>query len=77
MEIRLPTEFEWRDLDDVDAAIRLGDDTWPGYDATPLVPSVLTPICSPALTGRVTGGQSFLPRETILLMRARPDGWAL
>ncbi len=77
IEVRLSTESGWSEADNFDAAIRLGDGSWPGCDATPLVPNVLTPVCSPARVLRARTDLSFLERETILLVRARPDDWAL
>ena len=49
IDVRLTAASEWSDLDDFDAAIRLGDGQWPELDAIPLVPNVLTTICSPTL----------------------------
>lgn len=77
IEVRLSTESGWSEADDFDAAIRLGDGDWPGCDATPLVANILTPVCSPARMPLARQGLSFLDRETILLVRARPDDWAL
>ncbi|MBH1485942.1 LysR substrate-binding domain-containing protein [Stenotrophomonas geniculata] len=57
-----------------DAAIRNGQGGWPGLQATPLFPSVFTPLCAPALLPTARGlGSSVL--EIPLL--GRPDWWAL
>ncbi|MEE9889361.1 MAG: LysR substrate-binding domain-containing protein [Stenotrophomonas geniculata] len=57
-----------------DAAIRNGQGEWPGLQATPLFPSVFTPLCAPALLPAARGlGSSAL--EIPLL--GRPDWWAL
>ncbi len=34
--------------DDIDAAILHGRGTWPGVESIPLMPELLTPVCSPA-----------------------------
>ena len=77
IEVRLSTESAWSEAENFDAAIRLGDGAWPGCDATPLVRNVLAPVCSPARVPRARTDLSFLERETILLVRARPDDWSL
>lgn len=78
VEVRLVTASEWSDAEGFDAAVRLGPGTWPDCDAAPLVPNILTPVCSPARLQRDRGmNLSFLERQTILLVRARPDDWAL
>ena len=77
IEVRLSTESGWSEADNFDAAIRLGDGDWPGCDATPLVANILTPVRSPARVPLARRGLSFLDRETILHVRARPDDWAL
>lgn len=78
VEVRLTTASEWSDADGFDAAVRLGPGKWPDYDAVPLVPNILTPVCSPDRVPRNRGTDlAFLERQTILLVRARPDDWAL
>ncbi len=77
IDVRLSTESGWSEASGFDAAIRLGGGDWPDCDATPLVSNILTPVCSPARMPRGKAGLSFLERETILLVRARPDDWAL
>lgn len=77
-DVRLTTVSEWGDLGEFDAAIRLGDGAWPEYDATPLVPNVLVPVCSSALPGAADGADlEWLAQQVLFFVRARPDDWAL
>jgi LysR family transcriptional regulator, glycine cleavage system transcriptional activator len=78
IDVRLTTASEWSDLGDFDAAIRLGDGQWPDLDAIPLVPNVLTPVCSPTLL-EPDGSMDVarLAEQTIFFVRARPQDWAL
>lgn len=78
IDVRLTTDSSWSDLGDFDAAIRLGDGAWPEFDGTPLVPNVLTPVCSPALLRRIGGvGDAAALKQDIFVVRARPDDWNL
>src|SRR4051794_8194892 len=45
IDVRLTTASEWAELGEFDAAIRLGDGKWTDFDATPLVPNMLRPVC--------------------------------
>lgn len=57
-----------------DAAIRNGHGHWPGLQATPLFPSVFTPLCAPSLLPAARDlGRCGL--DVALL--GRPDWWAL
>ena len=77
IDVRLSMESGWSDADGYDAAIRLGNGDWPDCDSTPLVSNILTPVCSAARMPRGKVDLYFLARETILLVRARPDDWEL
>ncbi|MBA0394016.1 LysR family transcriptional regulator [Stenotrophomonas maltophilia] len=57
-----------------DAAIRNGHGDWPGLQATPLFPSVFTPLCAPSLLPAARDlGRGGL--DVALL--GRPDWWAV
>jgi LysR family glycine cleavage system transcriptional activator len=78
IDVRLTTASEWAELGEFDAAIRLGDGKWADFDITPLVPNMLRPVCSPGLLKKMGGvGAGYLRKQTIFLVRARPDDWAL
>jgi LysR family glycine cleavage system transcriptional activator len=55
LDVRIVTsqnEFDIRD-GSVDLAVSFGSGRWPGCDAQPILPEVVTPVCSPALLARV------------------------
>ncbi|TGQ58878.1 LysR family transcriptional regulator, partial [Mesorhizobium sp. M1C.F.Ca.ET.212.01.1.1] len=57
-----------------DAAIRNGQGAWPGLQATPLFPSIFTPLCAPALLPAAAG----LGRRALdVPLLGRRDWWAL
>ncbi|WP_158238534.1 transcriptional regulator GcvA [Pollutimonas subterranea] len=76
INIELTTSIKWIDFEaeDVDAAIRLGDGNWPGFVALPLVPNILTAVCSPELAKSLHKLQD-LKQVTLLHTLARPDDW--
>lgn len=51
LAVRLDTRPRIMDLarENVDIALRVGDGDWPGVESALLMPSVFTPLCSPAL----------------------------
>lgn len=63
---------------DVDVAIRLGPDTWPGIVAHELFRTQLTPVCSPALLQDrdPLGCADDLAGLTLLHSTVRPRDWA-
>jgi len=64
--------------DDVDAAILLGDAEWPAqYAANPIVPDIITPVCSPALlkAGKIRK-VGDLANHRLLHSRFRATAWA-
>lgn len=76
IEVHLSMSSSWSDLDDFDAAIRLGDGGWDGLEDVALVPNVLSPVCAPGLAGRI-GSVGDLRQFTLLSTPHRPDDWAL
>lgn len=76
INIELTTSTKWIDFEaeDVDAAIRLGDGNWPGFVALPLVPNILTAVCSPELAKSLRKLED-LKQATLLNTLARPDDW--
>ncbi len=55
LAVRLDTSPTIIDLtrDNMDVALRSGDGDWPGVECALLMPSVFTPLCSPALCDRL------------------------
>lgn len=55
LAVRLDTSPTIIDLarSSFDVAIRSGDGDWPGVESAPLMPSIFTPLCSPALCERL------------------------
>ncbi|MCI2811277.1 transcriptional regulator GcvA [Eoetvoesiella caeni] len=76
INIELTTSLRWVDFDteNVDAAIRLGDGNWPGLIALPLIPNILTAVCSPALS-KTLHTLDDLKKTTLLHTLARSDDW--
>jgi len=76
INIELTTSLRWMDFDaeNVDAAIRLGDGCWPGLVAVPLIPNILTAVCSPTLA-KSLHTLDDLRSTTLLHTLARPDDW--
>lgn len=77
INIELTTSLHWMDFEteSVDAAIRLGDGHWPGLMAWPLIPNVLTAVCSPAVA-KTLHTLDDLRKTTLLHTLARPDDWS-
>ncbi|CAM5480574.1 LysR substrate-binding domain-containing protein [Eoetvoesiella caeni] len=76
INIELTTSLLWVDFDaeGVDAAIRLGDGNWPGLVALPLIPNILTAVCSPAVAESLHTLDD-LKQTTLLHTLARSDDW--
>ncbi len=53
--VRLEATHNLVDLarDNIDVGIRMGAGPWPGVECVPLFPSLLTPVCSPALAAQL------------------------
>jgi LysR family transcriptional regulator of beta-lactamase len=77
VDLRLLTNNNRVDLagEGLDFAIRFGAGAWHGCEATHLVEAPLTPLCAPAVAGRL-GSPADLARET-LLRSYRADEWPL
>ncbi|MXP64064.1 LysR family transcriptional regulator [Roseomonas sp. M0104] len=75
VDLRLMTNNNRVDLagEGLDAAIRFGDGAWHGTEATRLLAAPLSPLCAPALAGRLRQPADLL-RET-LLRTYRLDEW--
>ncbi len=75
VDLRLMTNNNRVDLagEGLDLAIRYGDGAWHGTHATFLMEAPLTPLCAPALAGRLKE-PGALARET-LLRSYRADEW--
>jgi LysR family transcriptional regulator, regulator of gene expression of beta-lactamase len=58
----------------LDYAIRFGDGSWHGADATALIAARLSPVCAPEIAARLTG-PADLGRE-VLLRSYRADEWS-
>ena len=72
--LRLDTWPELRDLlrDNLDLAIRSGNGEWPGLEAVWLMPSIFSPLCSPALCERL---QLKAPRDLLHAPRIGEAAW--
>ena len=55
LAVRLDTRDRLIDLvrENIDVALRVGGGDWPGLESALIMPSVFTPLCSPALCGRL------------------------
>lgn len=75
IDLRLMTNNNRVDLagEGLDYAIRFGDGAWHGTHAVPLLAAPLSPLCIPAIAGRLSG-PADLARET-LLRSYRADEW--
>ena len=76
VDLRVLTNNNRVDLagEGLDYAIRFGDGSWHGADATPLIDARLSPVCAPEIAGRLTG-PADLGRE-VLLRSYRADEWS-
>ena len=77
VDLRLLTHNNRVDIaaEGLDLAIRFGDGAWHGADAIRLIEAPFTPLCTPAIAGRLEE-PADLARET-LLRSYRPDDWRL
>ena len=77
VDLRLLTHNNRVDIaaEGLDLAIRFGDGAWHGADAIRLIEARFTPLCTPAIAGRLAE-PADLGRET-LLRSYRPDDWRL
>lgn len=79
IEIRLSSSSEPADFatDNLDAAIRGGDGSWPDLHAEKLADMELVPVCSPAfLANNPLATPSDLMKVRLLHSMARPNDWA-
>ena len=72
LAVRLDTAVELVDLNrgEFDVGIRIGAGEWPGLDADFLLPSLFTPLCSPALRERLR-----TPADMLALPRFGRERW--
>ena len=72
LAVRLDTTVELVDLNrgEFDVGIRIGAGEWPGLDADFLLPSLFTPLCSPALRERLR-----TPADMLALPRFGRERW--
>lgn len=72
-----PTPASLGFVDSIQAAIRLGRGDWPGVYSDRLLPSELTPVCSPQLLrhGPPLNRVEDLARHTLLTSLMRPNCW--
>ncbi|MBE1162499.1 LysR substrate-binding domain-containing protein [Dyella acidiphila] len=78
IDVHLTTSSEWTPGADCDAAVRLGNGRWAGYEATPLVPNVLVVVCAPSLVQPSRPVDAvWLAQQTLLVVSARPDDWSI
>lgn len=79
IDVQLTTSLNRVDFDsrNFDLAIRSGPRAWPQLTYTKLsLPSILTPVCSPALLGESPLSEpADLARHTLLHSNAMPDSW--
>lgn len=74
LELDLSAEPQDLSAGRFDAAIRNGQGAWPGLQATPLFPSIFTPLCAPGLLPAAAG----LGRRALdVPLLGRRDWWAL
>lgn len=69
-----PVDFR---KEDIDAAVRLGEGSWPGANSYRLVDNILAPVASPALAKAVPRLRrpADLAQHTLLHSIARPEDW--
>ena len=76
VDVRITTYDAWEpefERSDVDAAVVQGRGPWVGMQAIPLMPEVLTPMCSPQLAARIAAPADLL---TLPLLHCDPlDAW--
>ena len=74
LELDLSAEPQYLAAGRFDAAIRNGHGQWPGLQATPLFPSIFTPLCAPSL---LPAAADLGRRVLDVPLLGRPDWWAL
>ena len=76
VDLRLLTNNNRIDLagDGLDYAIRFGDGTWQGTQATRLLPAPLSPVCSPTIARRLRTPEALA--NEVLLRSYRDNEWA-
>ena len=62
--------------DDWTCGIRMGDGSWPGYEAEPLFSADLFPVCTSAIAQRLAQ-PSDLRKESLLQVAHAPEDWPL
>ena len=62
--------------DDWTCGIRMGDGSWPGYEAEPLFSADLFPVCTGAIAQRLAQ-PSDLRKESLLQVAHAPEDWPL
>lgn len=80
IRINFSTRLESRDLirDGLDAAILIGDGTWPNARAELLMEEFLLPVCSPEILAALApASPGDLLSAPLLHLRTRPNGWNL
>ncbi len=80
LDVRIVTSQNQFDIrgEPVDMAIAFGDGEWPGCSATPLLPEIVVPVCSPAFYARqgLQGAPADLRALPLLhLESAEPQRW--
>ena len=77
VDVRITTYDSWEpefERSDVDAAVVQGRGVWVGVQAVPLMPEVLSPVCSPQLAGSLRSPADLL---ALPLLHCDPlDAWA-
>ncbi|MGK6319187.1 LysR substrate-binding domain-containing protein [Sphingomonas sp. DT-204] len=76
VDLRVRTNNNRVDLagEGLDYAIRFGDGAWHGVEADPLLTAPLTPLCAPAVAGRIARTEDLAGE--VLLRSYRPDEWS-
>jgi LysR family glycine cleavage system transcriptional activator len=80
IEIRLTTSLEAVDFEreNVDAAIRLGDGDYPGFEVDRLIENNLAPLCSPEYAAReMLHSVEDLVGKRLLHTLVRPEDWRI
>jgi LysR family transcriptional regulator, glycine cleavage system transcriptional activator len=80
LDVRIVTSQNQFDIrgEAVDMAIAFGDGQWPGCSATPLMPEIVVPVCSPGFLAeqRLGGRPADLVGQPLLhLESAEPQRW--
>ena len=82
LDVRIVTSQNQFDIrgEPVDMAVAFGDGHWPGCSATPLLPEIVVPVCSPTFytQQRLSGQAADLRTLPLLhLESAEPQRWLL